>query len=297
MSNLVKVNDLLVQNRGQLMSAIPQASGLSPDRMIRVALTELRKNPYLQQCDPVSFCGAVMQAAQLGLEFGELKQCALIPYKTECKLMIQYQGYLALLWRSKAVTNVQAKVVYDGDDFEVSFGSFSIIRHVPRFKSAVATHFYAGAAPIGGEFMFEVMSVAQVEEHKNRYAKGLDRRDSAWNTAFESMALKTVIRKMIKLLPLSSDNPIHAAVAQENADYIDVQSEKIIAIQEQGTQDRDHMAEHEAATKSFMDTYLKAKEAKVKMDDILPDPDKFLLDSTTSKITAMTGMLLERIKK
>lgn len=297
MSNLVAVNDLLGKSKNQLMAAIPQASGLTPERLIRVALTEFRKNYALQNCDPVSFCGAVMQAAQLGLEFGELKQCALIPYKTECKLMIQYQGYLALLWRSKAVTNVQAKVVYDGDDFEVSFGSSSVLRHVPHFKTAIPTHFYAGATPLGGSFMFEVMSVAQVEDHKNRYARGLDKRDSPWNTSFESMALKTVIRKMIKLLPLSADNPIHAAVAQENADYIDVQPEKIIAIQEQGTQERDHMAEHEAATKNFMDAYLKAKEAKVKMDDILPDPDKFLMDSTTSKITAMTGMLLERIKK
>jgi recombination protein RecT len=297
MSNLVAVNDLLGKSKTQLMAAIPQASGLTPDRLIRVALTEFRKNPYLQNCDPVSFCGAVMQAAQLGLEFGELKQCALIPYKNECKLMIQYQGYLALLWRSKAVTNVQAKVVYEGDDFFVSFGSENRLHHVPHFKSTVPTHFYAGATPVGGSFMFEVMSLAQVEDHKNRYARGIDKRDSPWNTSFESMALKTVIRKMIKLLPLSADNPIHAAVAAENQEYIDVQPDKIVAMQDQGAQEQDIVAEHDVAVKGFMDAYLKAKEAKAKIDDVLPDPDKFLSEAPTAKVRAMTSVLMERMKK
>lgn len=297
MSNLVAVNEMLGRSKTQLLAAIPLASGLTPDRLIRVALTEFRKNPYLQNCDPVSFCAAVMQAGQLGLEFGELKQCALIPYKQECKLMIQYQGYLALLWRSKAVTNVQAKVVYEGDDFEVSFGSSSRLVHVPRFKSEVPTHFYAGATPLGGEFMFEVMSVPQVEAHKNRYARGVDKRDSPWNTSFESMALKTVIRKMIKLLPLSADNPIHAAVAAENQEYMDVQPQKIVAIQEKGIQQEDPVAEHEVAVKGFMDAYLKAKDAKAKLDDILPDPDKFLSEATTQKVLAMTAILMERVSK
>lgn len=297
MSNLVAVSDMLTKIKSQFLAAIPKVSGLTPDRLIRVALTEFRKNPYLQNCDPVSFCGAVMQAAQLGLEFGEVKHCALVPYKQECKLMIQYQGYLALLWRSKAVTNVQAKVVYEGDDFSVSFGSSSKLVHVPRFKTTVPTHFYAGSTPVGGEFMFEVMSVAQVEDHKNRYARGLDKRDSPWNTSFESMALKTVIRKMIKLLPLSGDSPVHKAVEIENNDYIDVQPERIAQVQEQGVQERDVMAEHEVAIKGFMEAYLKAKEAKLDMAQVVPDPDEFLANATTQKIIAATQIINGMVKK
>lgn len=297
MSNLVAVSDMLTKNKSQFLAAIPQVSGLSPDRLIRVALTEFRKNAYLQNCDPVSFCGAVMQAAQLGLEFGEVKHCALVPYKNECKLMIMYQGYLALLWRSKSVTNVQAKVVYEGDEFEVSFGSRTRLHHVPKFKSTKATHFYAGATPVGGEFMFEVMSYEQVAEHRDKYARGLDKRDSPWNTSFDAMALKTVIRKMIKLLPLAGDSPIHQAIESENKDYIDVQPEKIMAIQEQGAQELDLLAEHEVAINNFTTAYLKAKDKGVAVDEMIKDADKFLSEATTDKVIAATNMLMQKVGK
>ena len=49
----------------QLKSALP--SFLTPDRMIRMALTELRLNPELQKCDPASFIGAIIRCAQIGL--------------------------------------------------------------------------------------------------------------------------------------------------------------------------------------------------------------------------------------
>lgn len=215
LTSLPVVADMLSKSRMQIQHALPNVPGLSVDRLIRVALTEFSKNPRLRECSPVSFCSAVVQAAQMGLEFGELKHCALVPYKDECKLMVQYQGWMALLWRSGAVKDIQARVVYEGDEFDVMYGSEAKLIHVPRFRSSKPLVYWAGATTAYGQFMFEIMTLEHIEAHMKQYARGLDKKDSPWNTSFDAMALKTVMRKLIKLMNISADSPVVAAMAAD----------------------------------------------------------------------------------
>ena len=49
----------------QMALALPKH--INPDRLARIALTEVRKVPKLAQCDQTSFLGAIMQCAALGL--------------------------------------------------------------------------------------------------------------------------------------------------------------------------------------------------------------------------------------
>lgn len=60
-----------------------------------------------------------------------------------------------------------------------------------------------------GGFGFEVMSKADIEYHANTYAKSRDSSFSPWNTDFESMAKKTVIKRVLKYAPMKTDY-IHA---------------------------------------------------------------------------------------
>ena len=54
---------------------------ITADRMTRVALTEVRKNPKLGLCDQASFLGAIMQCSQMGLEpGGVLGHAYLLPF-------------------------------------------------------------------------------------------------------------------------------------------------------------------------------------------------------------------------
>ena len=74
--------------------ALPANSGEEEARRYgRMLLTALTNNPDLERCTPQSFCGAMMQAAQLGLEPNTpTGEAYLIPYKnrgvTECQLQI-----------------------------------------------------------------------------------------------------------------------------------------------------------------------------------------------------------------
>lgn len=217
-TTLPVVAEMLKKSTDRLERAIPKGIPLTVDRLKSIALQQFTRNPMLYECTPESFVSCVLEAAQMGLEFGELKHCALVPYnndktgKKECKLMVQYQGWLAMLWRSQSVKQVQAKAVYKGDEFEVEYGTDTRVIHRPKFQSKEPELFYAAAMVPSGEIMVEVMTMDQVEAHAKQYARGLDKASSPWNTSFEAMALKTVLRKLIKLLPLTADSPVLAAL-------------------------------------------------------------------------------------
>ena len=54
--------------RKQIQNALPRH--LDSNRIIRVIMTEVNKNPKLAECSKASFYGAILQASQLGLEIG-----------------------------------------------------------------------------------------------------------------------------------------------------------------------------------------------------------------------------------
>ncbi|WP_202630600.1 recombinase RecT, partial [Deinococcus alpinitundrae] len=89
-----------------------------------LAVTEFRKNPMLKECTPESLLGAVMQAAQVGLEPDALGSAYLVPYYNknknvkEVQLQIGYKGLIELVRRSGQVTSIVANEVYENDEFD-----------------------------------------------------------------------------------------------------------------------------------------------------------------------------------
>lgn len=189
------------QFKKQLALAVPKH--LNADRMARIAATEVRKNKELLNTEPTSFLGSVMQAAQLGLEPGSsLGQAYLVPYGNQCQLIIGYKGMIDLARRSGQVLSLNAYAVREGDDFNFQLGLKPDIHHVPRLEAdrikKPITYVYAVATLKGGGYQFEVMSRAEVEAVR---AKAKSK--NIWNSYFEEMAKKTVIRRLFKYLPVS----------------------------------------------------------------------------------------------
>ena len=197
------------QMQGEIKKALP--SVMTPERFSRIVLSALSANPKLSETTPQSFLGAMMTAAQLGVEPNTpLGQAYLIPYwngKTkvlECQFQLGYKGLIDLAYRSGEVSTIMAQVVYENDEFEYAFGLDPKLVHRPaQHDRGEPVSVYAMFRTKDGGFGYEVMSMEDIRAHAQRYSKAYS--SGPWQTNFEEMAKKTVLKRVLKYAPLKSD--------------------------------------------------------------------------------------------
>ncbi len=228
----------------QIKAALPRH--MTAERMARIATTEMRKVPKLAQCDPMSFLGAVIQCAQLGLEPGNaLGHAYILPFekrakvggqwrteRVEAQVIIGYRGMIDLARRSGQIVSIDARAVYEGDKFNCQLGLDAKLEHEPDWQNpnrAVPDKLrfvYAVAKLKDGGIQFDIMSRAEVEGVRAR-SKAAE--SGPWVTDYSAMALKTVVRRLFKFLPVSIeiqqavgiDEMADAGISQQNSAIID----------------------------------------------------------------------------
>ena len=202
---------LLESLKGEMAKALPKH--MTADRMARVSLTALRMTKGLSDATPASFMACIMTLSQLGLEPSNgLGHAYIIPFKnsragtTEATLIIGYQGMIELARRSGQVENIWAYPVYEGDDFEVTYGLAPDVHHVPKFKTQDPRKLIAvyAAATLKGSTrpVFVVLQGVEIEAFRKRGASGKGIK-TPWDTDYQAMALKTAVRQLFKWLPKS----------------------------------------------------------------------------------------------
>lgn len=203
------IPDMVKAMMPEIRRALPTV--ITPERFTRIALSALNNTPALQQCTPMSFLAALMNAAQLGLEPNTpLGQAYLIPYKNkgnlECQFQIGYKGLIDLAYRNGQIQTIQAQAVYEHDFFEYEYGLEPRLVHKPAFSDrGEVTYFYAIFKTVNGGFGMAVMSKADMDLYAKTYSKAFDSSYSPWKTDYESMAKKTVIKQALKYAPIKTD--------------------------------------------------------------------------------------------
>lgn len=194
---------------GEIAKALP--SVITPERFTRMVLSAISTNPKLAECTPKSFLGAMMVAAQLGVEPNSgLGQAYILPFRNhgvmEAQFQLGYKGLLDLAYRSGEVTIVQAHAVYENDTFEYELGLDPKLIHKPATANrGKAVAYYAMFKTKSGGYGFEVMSREDVESHARKYSRSYSSATSPWQSDFDGMAKKTVLKQALKYAPLKSD--------------------------------------------------------------------------------------------
>ena len=210
------MGDLLKRMHTQIEKALP--SVITPERFTRIALTADSRNEKLQECTAESFLGSMMQSAQLGVEPNTpLGQAYLIPYRNkgvmEVQFQLGYRGMIDLAYRSGEVQNIQAHEVYENDTFEYELGLNPKLRHVPALKErGEVILYYAVFKLTNGGVGFEVMSKEDVEAFAKKKSKTYG--TGPWQSDFDAMAKKTLVKRLLKFAPLKSDF-VRAVTADE----------------------------------------------------------------------------------
>jgi len=217
------VFDLIKRQQPAIELALP--SHLSGERFTRIAMTLVRTTPKLLECEPMSFIGALMVSAQLGLEPGPpLGLSWIIPRKNrstgkqEANFQIGYKGVRELFSRSGQYKSLQARPVHRNDEFDYAYGLEPHLTHKPILEGdrGPAYAWYAVAQFKDGGNAFVVLSRDDVEARRKRGQDG-----PAWRTDYNAMACKSAIMALAPWLPLSAE--LERALAADGRTFTQVQ--------------------------------------------------------------------------
>ena len=201
---------------------------------VSFALQHINKNNQLKKATTNSKLQAVLNIAQVGLSLNPvLKQAYLVPrtvkgangWETEVHLEPSYQGLCKLVTDTGSAKSIVAQLVYKGDVFEVSLGTETNVKHLPKFESKDITHAYMVATLADGSKLVEVMTYDDLQEIRERsesfkaYKKG-KLKSCVWVTDEGEMCRKTVLRRGIKYLPKTEMlDKLGTAVNLDELDY------------------------------------------------------------------------------
>jgi recombination protein RecT len=188
-------------------------------RLFSTAIFVINKNPTLLECDPLSFFQCMMQSAALKLFPGPMNECAWVPFRNsqrggikEATFMTMYPGIVKLIYNAGFVKRIDAKVVYEADQFEYEDG----LNPVLKFKPFMGPEkdrgnrllVYCLAVTRFGEIQVACLSPWMVEQHRTR-SKAAKSSDSPWNSSYSEdvdwMWKKTAVLQCGKLLPKSAE--------------------------------------------------------------------------------------------
>lgn len=194
--------------------------GLTRENSINIISSLIRtisQNPKLLQCTKESILNCLSSAAQWNLDpdpsFGFI---FLIPYSDTCKIMLGARGMKCLLLREEAILDIKAHVVCEGDVLDYSLSNSEV--HT-NFKPSLWSDnpivgVFALATFTNGTKHFVSMSKSKIDAIKAK-----SKSSAIWNEHYDQMAIKTVLRRLYKELPIDSLNKISLDADNDEKDY------------------------------------------------------------------------------
>lgn len=228
----------IFDDRAQAIAkALPPNCGLTPARFAQFAI-QAYKTDQLRECTPMSMYEASLECATLGLIIGgplahgylvsyncKVKENGVERWEKRAQFQLGYRGMVELLRRSGAVTQCEVRAVFDGDEFDYSFGLNPRLDHKPLVEPSpdTLTHAYAIARFKDGTAQFDVMTRGEIlsimARSKSRNKETGDM-IGPWATDPIEMAKKCPVRRVAKVLPMSQE--LNDALARDDERTIDV---------------------------------------------------------------------------
>lgn len=167
------------------------------EQVVASVYAEIQRLPAIGECSSASIINAASRLCAWGCDIG--RTGFLVPYGKVCTPIMGYKGIVEAVLATGAAHMCSAQEVREGDFFEYEYGTEARLKHVPAKTRGAITHAYCVWTVKFGQTTFDVMSVAEIEEIRQRYSK-------QWKTGPlpSWYARKTIIRRSAKLLPMNA---------------------------------------------------------------------------------------------
>ncbi|WP_114752349.1 recombinase RecT [Pleomorphovibrio marinus] len=170
-------------------------------------LTDKNGKPVSESCTKVSIANALMKMVVQGLSPVK-NQCYFIAYGDKLTFQRSYQGTIAVAKRVGDVKQVNANVIYKGDEYTTEIdqtGVRKLVRHDSPFDNRDDNNIRGAYAVVvfnDGSTKLEEMTILEI---KKAWAQGATKGNSPAHTNFSGeMAKKTVINRALKTIVNSS---------------------------------------------------------------------------------------------
>ncbi len=215
---LATLRSYLVAQKDALAQVVPKH--LTVERLMRVSLNCVSKNPDLAKCSVSSIMRCIQTAAELGLEpGGGLGHAAMIPYNGEATFQVMYRGWAHLMRQSGNIASIEAVIVNAKDVFHHQRGDDPKIIHEP-FEDGdpgPMVKVYCIITERDGTKHREVMSKAAVDKIR---AISRAKDGNMWVNHYDEAAKKTVFKRLVKWQALTTEEQRKAAELDDD-DYVD----------------------------------------------------------------------------
>jgi recombination protein RecT len=232
MSNLpaaiADVRGTLDKMTPQFKAALP--SHIDPERFKRVAITAIQTNPDLLKSDRAALLGALVKSAQDGL-LPDGREAAIVLFGGKPSYMPMVGGVLKKVRNSGELSTITAQIVCKNDTFSYNPCMDPAPNHSPDWfgDRGEMIGVYAVARLKDGSTAVEIMSKRDIEKIRN-VSRSKD--NGPWKTWYEEMAKKSVIRRLAKYLPQSSDKDGLHSVLDNDETLTDEPIEDAVVVEE-----------------------------------------------------------------
>ena len=208
------VKDFLTKNKSAIAAAMPK--GANYERFCRTVMNSITTVPAIGECTADSIFLSCIKAFSVGIEpNGPTQEGYLVPFKdhgtAKAQFMPSYRGLISLARRSGMVSLIYADIIREGDKYKVLRGTDPKLEHEPNLEGGKPLFFYSVAKMSDGSMDFEIMTVKEIDAIRKRSKCA---NTGPWVTDEEEMAKKTVLKRLIKRLPVSVENLAFAQAVQ-----------------------------------------------------------------------------------
>jgi len=241
----------------KMLARFQDVLGKKAPQFLASVVSAVSANPQLQKADPMTVMGAAMVAATLNLDINpSLGFSAIVPYDrnrkdasgnwyktTEGQFQIMTKGFVQLAIRSGQYRNINVTEVYadefEGEDIITGEVIMHPVANGYRFKGEYdkVVGYVAYLELISGFRKTVYWSIEKILNHAKKFSKSFDtrtgqfRKGSAWDTNFEAMCRKTVLKNTLSSWGILSVEMQRAVVADQgviddvdnldDVDYVD----------------------------------------------------------------------------
>ena len=208
------------------LSELLENSSFTPAKFKQVMITELKKNPKLQQAflnNPASLFASILHCAELDLSPSQmLGEFYFIPFKDTITPILGYKGLITLLLRSDKIKKIWTEIVYEQDDFIYEMGLEPKLVHIPNHdadrNNSKIKFVYACAKLEDNEVTFKVMSVKEVKAVIDILKVSNELYFNSKKDPENWMLRKLVLKQLSKILPKQDDRLKKAISTDDNVE-------------------------------------------------------------------------------